>query len=121
MSNQDQYNDEAMITNEAVPVEFSTRRRVFTAILVLVAALLLGYVIYMMMFAPAADIEVTTPAEPELTAEEQAILRLQAFEQEPVVPPTAEQLEQLQALEQEVITPPTQEQLERLEQFRSGS
>ena len=46
MDNQDQVPQENNLDHTSTPVEFSTTRRVVTALLVLLAALLLGYVFY---------------------------------------------------------------------------
>jgi uncharacterized protein HemX len=46
MNNQDQYSSQTQGSQTISPPEFSTRRRAVTAVLVLVAALLLGYVVY---------------------------------------------------------------------------
>jgi|AntRauTorckE6833_2_1112554.scaffolds.fasta_scaffold32656_2 flagellar basal body-associated protein FliL len=123
MNSQDQYNEKGQINQSSDETEFSTRRRVSTAILVLVAALLLGYVIYSYVLQlspqPVSNQE-AEPTQPELTTEEQAILRLQALQQEPVEPPTDVQLQQLLSVQQENVVP-TQEQLMRLEALGDGS
>jgi hypothetical protein len=46
MSNQDQFSEEMQAHEPATVTEFSTTRRVVTVVLVLVAAGLLGYVLY---------------------------------------------------------------------------
>ena len=46
MDNQDQVPQENNLDHTSTPVEFSTTRRVVTALLVLLASLLLGYVLY---------------------------------------------------------------------------
>ena len=123
MNSQDQYNEKGQINQSSDETEFSTRRRVSTAILVLVAALLLGYVIYSYVLQlspqPVSNQE-AEPTQPELTTEKQAILRPQALQQEPVEPPTDVQLKQLLSVQQENVVP-TQEQLMRLEALGDGS
>lgn len=116
MDNQDQHNLE--LKPVAGSTEFSTRRRLATAVLVLVAALLLGYVIYSMMFVsqPAEQ-----PVESELSTQEQALQRLRDFEQRPPGSPSAPAVEQLDTFTQRGEAQPSQEQVDRLDQFRAGS
>jgi len=120
MENQDQYNEEAEINQSAESAEFSTTRRAVTAILVLMAALLLGYILSTVMFSPD-DSQIEAPAQPELTAEEKALLRLEAFRVEPTATPTAETIERAQAFLERETAEPTPEQLDRLERFDTGS
>jgi len=123
MINQDQYSEQVSENHNPDKAEFSASRRVATAVLVLVAALLLGYVIYAYTIQitpePARD-PVVAPAEQGLSAEQQAILRLQALEKEVALLPTGEQIEQLKSFQQEE-TVPSQEQLTRLETFGDES
>ena len=108
MSNQDQFSETPQEQSSTVTSEFSTRRRVFTAGLVLLAACLLGYLLYFSLFAPDETPSVTPTTE-------QPMDTLEAFEQEVIVP-TEEQRVQLEAFEQEVSVP-TEEQQNSLNNF----
>ena len=117
MENLDHHSEAAQVKQK--PANFSTSRRLATSILVLVAALLLGYIIFTMMFLGGSKEQSAappTPAEPQMSAEELAIQRLQAFEQKSVVPMSEADNEKLDVFRQKESIP-TQEQLDRLEQF----
>jgi hypothetical protein len=68
MSNQDQFSQAAQDQQSIQQPEFSTTRRVVTVCLVLVAAGLFGYLLYMALFSkPVNIVEVEQPATPEVS------------------------------------------------------
>jgi hypothetical protein len=72
MSNQDQFSEGAQAGESVSINEFSTTRRVVTVGLVLVAAGLLGYVLYIMLMAETENLVTTEPEsvpEAEVVAE----------------------------------------------------
>ena len=70
MSNQDQFSEGAQAGESAKITEFSTTRRVVTVGLVLVAAGLLGYVLYIMLMAETENL---VTAEPESVPEAEVV------------------------------------------------
>jgi|AntRauTorckE6833_2_1112554.scaffolds.fasta_scaffold10594_3 cytochrome c-type biogenesis protein CcmH/NrfG len=123
MDNQDQHSEEILGNQSPDPAEFSTRRRIFTAVLVLVAALLLGYVMYTYTIEVSpqpVDNQAAMPVEQEVDREELAIIRLEALKDQVTETPTDASIERLKAIQEENITP-TQEQLMRLEALGDGS
>lgn len=119
MDNHEQYNQDTT-PNEVVSTSaYSTARRVFTVALVLIAALLLGYVLYSNLMQDVAQVLPVPEAavKPEPTEQEIAVQRLESLQNEGTVEVTAEMTEQLEVAGSEA-QPPDEAAITRLESLQ---
>lgn len=100
---------------------FSVWRRSTTALLVLMAAMLLGYVLYFYVLPGTQGDQVTTASSSETQQVDLEITdseKLEYLHQETFAPPSDESLRRLEALRLEEGVPLTPEQQEKLEQLQ---
>lgn len=119
MDNQEKYNQDTTPNEVLSTPAYSTSRRVFTVALVLIAALLLGYVLYSNLMQDVAPVPPVPEeaVEPEPTEQEIAVQRLESLQSEGIVELSPEITGQLEAAGSEA-QPPDEAAVARLESLQ---